>query len=276
MTATPMPLSQLIGHEVPLAKALSFVLRIGQAGLGCPVEVEFALKARKAAGSRHELHLLQIRPQANVNSTGREALGFLPSKDYAAVASSSALGHGRFDGICDVVYVSPERFNSDDTQAIANEISGINAALQSEGRKYLLMAPGRWGSSDAQRGIPVGWKDIDNSAVIVETALAAHVPVSQGSHFFQNIVSFGLGFMTVDTSKATSETADYAFWEGLPATSHSTTHVRHVRLEDPLEIVVDGTSRYGVVMKPGKDFSVYVAQVDAFRALAAEQSSSSA
>jgi len=106
---------------VPLAKALSFLLRLGTAGLGCPVELEFALRARTAPDERHQLHLLQIRPQAQV-ARGRLAedhFRFLPSADYAAVASTRALGHGRFEGITDVVYVSPERFDTAKTSAIA-------------------------------------------------------------------------------------------------------------------------------------------------------------
>ena len=164
------------------------------------------------------------------------------------------------------------------------EIAAVNAQLQGEGRKYLLMAPGRWGSGDSTSGIPVTWSDIDSSAVIVETALDEHVPVSQGSHFFQNIVSFGLGYMSIDTSKAaaagdvTSEVADYAFWESMPPTEESVAakYVRHVQLEDPLEVVIDAQSRNGVVMKPGKPFDVYVSQVDAFMALSREQFGSNA
>ena len=204
---------------MPLAKALSFLLRLGAAGLGCPVEIEFALKARASADEKHQLHLLQIRPQAKYSrrTTPRAASRYLPSAEYAAVASSRALGHGRFDGIRDVVYVSPERFDRARTAEIASEISALNAAMQAEGRKYLLMAPGRWGSKDAATGIPVKWQDIDSSAVIVETTLDEHVPVSQGSHFFQNIISFGLGYMTVDPSQPNqSELADYAFWDAQP------------------------------------------------------------
>ena len=263
--------------QVPLAKALSFLLRLGQAGLGCPVEIEFALKARKDAAERHQLHLLQIRPQATYVQRASDRFQFLPSADYAAVASTRALGHGRFEGITDVVYVSPERFDKGNTAAIAAEISKVNAALQKEGRKYLLMAPGRWGSADAASGIPVAWQDIDNSAFIVETVLDDATPVSQGSHFFQNIISFGLGYMTVDPSKQPSaEVAEYSFWDAQPAVASSTgDFVRHVRLDAPLEIVVDGQSRHGVVMKPGKPFDVYVGQVDAFMVLAQEQFNSS-
>jgi len=268
-------LPQLLSGEVPMAKALSFLLRLGSMGLGCPVEIEFALKARKTSDERHQLHLLQIRPQAQMHQTQADHFRFLPSAQYAAVASERALGHGRFEGISDVVYVSPDRFDTANTTEIAREISEINASLQAQGRKYLLMAPGRWGSADAAKGIPVAWNDISNSAVIVETTLDDQVPLSQGSHFFQNIISFGLGYMTVDPQcDKHNEVADYAYWDGMDPSSHDTQFVRHVQLDGPLEIVVDGQSRHGVVMKPGKAFDVYVSQVDAYMALAQEQYSS--
>jgi len=269
-----LPLPQILAGEVPITKALSFLLRLGSAGLGCPVEIEFALQARKSADERHELHLLQIRPQAQFREGNPERFQFLPSSEYAAVASTRALGNGRFRGISDVVYVSPDRFDTSETAEIAREISLINARLHADGRKYLLMAPGRWGSKDSATGIPVAWPDIDNSAIIVETALDNHIPISQGSHFFQNIISFGLGYMTVDPeTRSNSETADYAYWESYKPINHGTKYVRHIQTEQPLEIVVDGQSRHGVVMRPGKSFDTYVSQVDAFMALAQEQSS---
>jgi len=265
-------LAEVLAGEVPLAKALSFMLRLGSIGLGCPVEIEFALKLRQTGASRHELHLLQIRPQAQVAAQSAMGLRFqyLPSDQYAVITSKMALGNGRFEGICDVLYVSPERFNKRATSEIAQEISMVNAQLQADGRKYLLMGPGRWGSSDSSRGIPVGWKDINGSSFIVETSLPGTeiVPLSQGSHFFQNLISFGLGYANVDLSSLGihTEVADYSYWDSLPAVAEGK-FVRHVQLDDPLEIVVDGLSRHGIVMKPGKSFDVYVGQVDAFMAL---------
>ena len=129
------------------------------------------------------------------------------------------------------------------------------------------MAPGRWGSADKSQGIPVTWSDIDSSAFIVETQVpgAQNVPLSQGSHFFQNLLSFGLGYATVDPARG--ELADYEYWDSLPQEASSTELVKHVRLEAPLEIVVDGMSRRGVVMKADKPFEVYVGQIDAFMAI---------
>jgi len=277
-----LTLPEAIAGEVPLAKAISFLLRLGSIGLGCPVEIEFALKLRKSAEERHQLHILQIRPQAELQTAkAANALRFqyLPDEEHAAVTSRRALGHGRFEGISDVLYVSPDRFDRTNTAEIAREISSINAALVAEGRKYLLMAPGRWGSADTSTGIPVTWQDIDGSSFIVETSLPGdvEVPLSQGSHFFQNLISFGLGYANVEAgdSAAQPEVADYAYWDSLRHEPTQTTYVRHVRLDKPLEVVVDGLSRHGVVMKADKPFDVYVGQVDAFMALQESQFGSS-
>ena len=247
-------------------QALSFLLRMGEIGLGCPVEIEFALKLRRSPSAKHELHVLQVRPQSEVAEPTASALRFrcLPSKRCAAVASARALGHGSFDDITDIVYVSPERMDMQKTKEIAIEISMLNRQLASAGRRYLLMAPGRWGTADAARGIPVSWMDIDNAGFIVESAVpGSSVPLSQGSHFFQNIISFGIGYATTDPSGEGGEVADYSYWDSLPAVAESvpTRHARHVRMDRPLEIVVDGLSRQGVVMKPGHPFELHVGQV---------------
>lgn len=272
--ATPPPaptaiaLERALSGEAPLTSALSFLLRLGSAGLGCPVEIEFALRLRGDAESQHELHVLQLRPQAALSmSAAATRFRYLPTKQYASVTSKHALGHGRFENISDVVYVTPERFDAASTTLIAAEIDEVNRLLRAEGRKCLLMAPGRWGSGDKTMGIPVNWSNIDASAFIVETQVpgAQNVPLSQGSHFFQNLLSFGLGYATVDPGSG--ELADYDYWESLPQQLADTKYVRHVRLPTPLEIVVDGMSRRGVVMKPDKPFEVYVGQVDAFMAI---------
>eukprot|EP00320_Phaeocystis_rex_P020555 CAMPEP_0119066418 /NCGR_PEP_ID=MMETSP1178-20130426/8965_1 /TAXON_ID=33656 /ORGANISM="unid sp, Strain CCMP2000" /LENGTH=1126 /DNA_ID=CAMNT_0007048017 /DNA_START=54 /DNA_END=3434 /DNA_ORIENTATION=+ len=264
----PLPLERALSGEAPLASALSFLLRLGSAGLGCPVEIEFALKLRQDSASQHELHVLQLRPQAGLGtSSAATRFRYLPTKQYASVTSKHALGHGRFEQICDVVYVPPHLFDPCRTEEMAMQIHEVNARLRAEGRKCLLMAPGRWGSAQKSMGIPVAWSDIDSSAFIVETQVpgGANVPLSQGSHFFQNLLSFGLGYATVDPVRG--ELADYEYWDSLPQEKSSTELVKHVRLASPLEIVVDGMSRRGVVMKPDKPFEVYVGQVDAFMAI---------
>ena len=261
-----LSLKQLLAGEMPLLHALSFLLRMGAIGLGCPVEIEFALKLRRSPTAKNELHVLQVRPQSEVAEPASSSLRFryLPSDKYAAVTSTRALGHGSFDDITDIIYVSPERMDMQKTKDIAAEISMLNLQLASAGRRYLLMAPGRWGTADTARGIPVSWMDIDNAGFIVETAVpGSSVPLSQGSHFFQNIISFGIGYATADPSGEGGEVADYAYWDSLPAAAEGAPmrHARHVRLEQPLQIIVDGVSRRGVVMKPGHQFELYVGQV---------------
>jgi len=313
-TSQNMSLTELLNSptELPLAQALSFLLRMGSKGLGCPVEIEWALQLRSSSVERHTLHVLQIRPQARLAEV-RDAprFSYLPGEKHALVASGRALGHGRFRDIADVVYVSPEKveelrssstFSADPAAAsrlIASEIGKINAELKGQGRKYLLMAPGRWGASDPLRGIPVQWDDIDGCGFLVETQTqqadassadgapgkVSMVPLSQGSHFFQNILSFGLGYASCGSGEREGEAAAYGEWDKLREASGSkpasqlasaagASLVRHVKLDSPLEIVVDGASRCGVVMKPDSPFEVYVSQVDAFMRLQMEQASS--
>ncbi|KAG8458317.1 hypothetical protein KFE25_005164 [Diacronema lutheri] len=271
------------GDLLPLSQALSFWLQLGSAALACPVELEFALNLRKNASENHELVMLQIRPMPQLipDSKSTKALRFsyLPSTQHAAVTSKHALGHGRFNGITDVVYVPPGAFSTDASAQIAREIGTVNAALRKAGKKYLLIGPGRWGTADPARGIPVSWSQIDSAQFIVESSIpsaAVAVPPSQGAHFFQNIMSFGLGYMTVDTRAGDGESAEAVDFEWLEQQPQcnvdgmALTHVRHVRLATELEVVCDGLSRRGVVMKPGKPFDVYVAQPDAMMAITAE------
>mmetsp|Transcript_10495 Transcript_10495/g.31210 ORF Transcript_10495/g.31210 Transcript_10495/m.31210 type:complete len:365 (-) Transcript_10495:337-1431(-) len=282
---TQLTLEQVVrGDAMPLSPALSFFLQLGSAALACPVEIEFAVNLRKAPDELHELHILQIRPMPQLisDSKSTKALRFsyLPSSQHAAVTSKHALGHGRFSGITDVVYVPPEAFSAETSDKIAAEIGALNASLRKAGKKYLLVGPGRWGTADKTRGIPVSWSQIDSSQFIVETSLPtqAAVPPSQGAHFFQNIMSFGLGYMTVDTradSQSPEENVDFEWLDSLPKVEGGplVQHVKHVRLAEELEVVADGLSRRGVIMKPGKPFDTYVAQVDAMMAITAESGS---
>eukprot|EP00164_Ancoracysta_twista_P005423 GFYU01007430.1.p2 GENE.GFYU01007430.1~~GFYU01007430.1.p2 ORF type:complete len:140 (+),score=29.53 GFYU01007430.1:660-1079(+) len=128
------------------------------------------------------------------------------------------------------------------------------------------MGPGRWGTADPMNGVPVKWSEISGSQIIVETDIAGTaVPPSQGAHFFQNVMSFGIGFMTVHPDSAESDDAvDYNWLASFEPESHSSEFVKHIKFDEPLEIVIDGLSNSGVVMKPGKSFGVYVTQMDAY------------
>mmetsp|Transcript_5340 Transcript_5340/g.18055 ORF Transcript_5340/g.18055 Transcript_5340/m.18055 type:complete len:1124 (+) Transcript_5340:72-3443(+) len=277
---TEMPMAQVVrGDLFPFSQVLSFFLQLGTAALSCPVELEFAVNLRKGEKERHELNILQIRPMSTLipdaKSTKALRFSYLPTEQHAVATSRQALGHGRFSNLTDIVYVPPESFSADTADAIAREISAINDDLKKQGRKYVLVGPGRWGTADRKRGIPVDWSQIDGSSFIIESSVpnTASVPPSQGAHFFQNIMSFGLGYMTVDTRPATEEkdVLDYKWLDEQPKVSHGNLQlVKHVQLPEELEIVCDGLSRRGVIMKPGKPFATYVDAIDAMMKLTVE------
>jgi hypothetical protein len=238
----------LKGHFLPLADILSFLLRVGEAGSSCPVEIEFALNL--SSDSRpHEFGFLQIRPLVLGSDAQDIQLEQIDHCDALCIAHK-ALGNGFLEGIRDVVYVRSRNFDRARTPDIAREVGAMNTRLREAHRPYLLIGPGRWGSSDPWLGIPVKWAEISGVRCIIESDLAdMHVDPSQGSHFFHNIMSFGIGYLTVDLR--TNDVLDLALLDGLPAAGESE-HLRHLRFEEPLEIALNGRRDYGVVMKPGK------------------------
>jgi hypothetical protein len=178
-----------------------------------------------------------------------EDLQKIPDTD-CLLRSYNSLGHGISEDVTDVVYVkADETFTASNNPMIASEIEQINRQFLNEGKNYVLIGPGRWGSSDYWLGIPVKWPHISASRVIVEVGLKNyHVDPSQGTHFFQNLTSFGVGYFTINTY-----TGDGVFQKELldqmPAISE-TEHVRHVRFDRPLKIMMDGKKQTGVVLLP--------------------------
>jgi DNA-binding NarL/FixJ family response regulator len=239
----------LSGSHFDLPRALVFLLEVGKSGLSCHVEIEFALNLRRPTEGPHELGFLQIRPLV-FGSAAREMdlSGVDPAR--AICVSGGALGHGRLEGIHDIVYVRPEAFDRALTRDVAGEVGTFNGRLRNEGRPYLLIGPGRWGSADHWLGIPVGWAQISGARCIVETEMAdIQVTPSQGSHFFQNITAFGIGYFTIRRTDPRSR-LDQAWLDAQPAQAESA-HVRHLHFETPLDVIVDGRSGIGVVMRPG-------------------------
>jgi hypothetical protein len=240
----------LTDGEFPLAETLRFLLEVGKAGFSCHVEIEFAVNLQPAESGLRELAFLQIRPLVLGPGTDDVDLGEV---DPAGVicASGAALGHGRFEGIRDLIYVRADTFNRGHTAGIAGEVGSLNARLKQAGRPYVLIGPGRWGSADPWLGIPVSWSQISGAQCIVETEMRdIKVVPSQGTHFFQNITSFGIGYFTVnrdDPRSALDQTWLDAQWA-----PEETAHVRHLSFAEPLEILVDGRRGVGVVMKPGR------------------------
>ncbi len=240
----------LSGAHYDLPRALAFLLEVGKSGLSCHVEIEFALNLRRPAEGPHELGFLQIRPLVFGSAAQETDLSDVDPARTLCV-SAGALGHGRLADIRDVIYVRPAAFDRARTRAVAAEVGIFNGRLRAEDRPYLLIGPGRWGSADHWLGIPVTWAQISGARCIVETELAdIQVTPSQGSHFFQNITAFGIGYFTIRREDARSR-LDQDWLDAQPARAESQ-HVRHLRFESPLEVIVDGRSGVGVVMRPGE------------------------
>jgi CheY-like chemotaxis protein len=240
----------LSGHPIALPEALRFLLDVGLGGFSCHVEIEFAINLHPPGRGPHELAFLQIRPLVFGPATEDVDLGEV-DRAAAICVSGAALGHGRLEGIRDLVYVRGDTFDRAHTAEIAREVGAVNARLRAAGRPYLLIGPGRWGSADPWLGIPVGWSQISQVRCIVEAELAdIKVTPSQGTHFFQNITSFGIGYFTVHGEDPLAS-LDRAWLDAQWATDESE-HVRHLSFPEPLEVLIDGRRGVGVVMKPGR------------------------
>jgi len=237
----------------PLAQTLAFLMRVGEAGFSSPVEIEFAVKLADKPGALHEFNFLQIRPLGTAPELHQMHIEKIePSK--AICISRKALGHGVLRDIRDVVYLRHDSFDRGKTALIAREIGAINQRLRAGNRPYLLIGQGRWGSADSWLGVPVSWAQISGAACIVETDMKdIRVEPSQGTHFFQNITSLGIGYFTVNFG-ADGGSLDTAFLDSCKAETE-TQFVRHITFQEPLEIAVDNRKGLGVVMKPGAKVS---------------------
>lgn len=241
--------ANILKHDVfPLAKILKEVLHTAQNEMGRPVEIEFAVNLDYSPKKQHVFYLLQIRPIVDSKEVINEDISAV-EVDNAIITSKSALGHGITTDLFDVVYVRPEAFNASRNQLIAYDIEKINKQLIAEGRHYILVGPGRWGSSDHWLGIPVKWPQISNAKVIVESGLEQYrIDPSQGTHFFQNLTSLGVAYFTINPYQKDG-TYDTDFLNNTPAIYESD-YLRHVRFDHPLITKVDGRKNLGVVMKP--------------------------
>ncbi len=236
----------------PLAEILEFLLELGRNCMSAQVELEWAVTlSPNPSLVPHQFGFLQIRPlalQAGNVSLAREAL----DEARVVVASEVALGNGRHEDLCDIVYVPRQRFERAHTVAIAAEVAEANRRLLETETPYLLLGPGRWGTADRWLGIPVRWEQISGARVIVETDLPDfRVTPSEGTHFFQNLTSFQVGYLTVNHG-APPATCDWDWLDAQPAAWEGT-FLRHVHLAVPLEVVIDGRQRRGVVRRPATD-----------------------
>jgi len=230
----------------PLTDILKFLVNLGRKGMACPIEIEFAVDMRT---NPMEFGFLQIRPivadEATIESISLD--GIEPAE--MVCYSAQAMGNGNIHGIRDIIFVKPERFDSARTRAIAVEIGQLNEKLRKAGCPCILIGPGRWGSSDPWLGIPVVWDQICSAQVVVETSLHDFVIApSQGTHFFQNLTSFRIGYLTVNPTAGEG----HVDWDWLAGqrTVSETPHLRHIRVDEPVEVRLDGHNRRGAILKP--------------------------
>ena len=244
----------ILQHDVfPLADTLDQILHVGQDEMGRPIEIEFAVnidpvRAEQSPTPTATFYLLQIRPIVDNKEVMEEDLTLVGQED-TILSSTSVLGHGIVTDVQDIIYVKTGAFSSSNNQLIAYDIEKINRKFTAEEKNYVLVGPGRWGSSDSWLGIPVKWPHISNARVIVECGLENYrIDPSQGTHFFQNLTSFGVGYFTINPFKGDGW-FDEEYLNSLPAVEE-TEYLRHVRFDKPIVIKMDGKKSLGVVLKP--------------------------
>ncbi len=239
-----MNFSKILKYDlIQLPELLNKMLEIGKKGLGSDFEMEYSVNLSSGQKDKAEFMLLQVRPM----TTSKDLLSVEISDEDIADAvcfSSSALGRGKYQNIADIVMVKPESFSSKTTIPLVQEISKLNAILEKEGRKYLLLGPGRWGSADHCLGVPVAWQDISGVSAIVEASIDNFsVDPSQGTHFFQNITSLGIAYFTIHSAD------DFVRWDWFKEQNIKTETdlLCHIRLEEPLSILISGKTNIGVI-----------------------------
>jgi CheY-like chemotaxis protein len=238
-------------NRFPLAAILQEVLKVGETEMGKPVEIEFVVDLNEIKDGKKVFNLLQIRPIAfkeeNVNICKEEL-----NKEDLLLLSEKALGNGIIDNVYDVVYVRHHNFDPARNKDTVQLIAKLNEQFVKEGKNYYLIGPGRWGSSDPWLGIPVKWPHISAARLIVESGLEDYrIDPSQGTHFFQNLTSFRVGYFTIN-SFLNDGYLDVDLLERQPAVFENEI-IRHVRFDQPLLAKIDGKKNLGVIFKPGVD-----------------------
>ncbi len=241
--------ANILKHDVfPLASVLKTIMQIAHDEMGRPIEIEFAVNLDYSGLKQHNFYLLQIRPIVDTKEVINENIGAINTSE-TIISSKNALGHGIVNDIFDVVYVRPEAFKATNNERIATEIDKINRQLMSENRNYILVGPGRWGSSDPWLGIPVKWSNICNARIIVESGLSHYrVDPSQGTHFFQNLTSLGVAYFTINPFQ-NDGSYDVDFLNEQEAQTENEL-IRHIRFAAPVIAKIDGRKNIGVILKP--------------------------
>ena len=234
----------------PLSDIIRDMLRMGEEEMRCPVEIEFAVNMDVPAGEMQIFNLLQIRPIIRNEESAKLDWSQVDTSG-AVVYSENALGIGLMRDIRRIVYMRFDKFSTLYTQQIADELMQINNRMRDQGQEYVLIGTGRWGSSDPNLGVPVKWAHISQARVIVESALPNfNVEASQGTHFFQNVTSLGVGYLSLDPTHGDGS-LDVEQLDQMPAWFEGD-YLRVVEFDEPLYIYVDGRSKKGVVKRAEK------------------------
>ncbi len=241
--------ARVLKHDLfPLCPILHDLLEACRRDLGFAVEIEFAADFAAGQPGRPEFYLLQMRPLVAMRERCDIAAGSIPP-DKLLCRSGRALGNGRIEGLKDIVYVDRARFDRSRSAEVARVVADINERLTREQRRYVLIGPGRWGSFDSWIGIPVAWHQISGARVIVEVpAMDLPIEPSQGTHFFHNLTSAGIGYFSLSGSDE-EELLRWELLESLPG-EEAAPAVRHVRLTRPLTVRIDGQTQQGVISLP--------------------------
>ncbi len=231
----------------PLAEILQTLLEVGQKEMNNPIEIEFAVDLNVEKGEPYVFNFLQIRPIVDNDQSVDLDIEDVKKED-TIIYCESALGNGIIDDIYDFVYIKPEAFNSLESEKIATEISNLNDKFIKERKNYVLVGPGRWGSSDPNLGIPVKWAHISQARVIVESGLENfRIDPSQGTHFFQNLTSFRVGYFTINPY-INDGFYDLEYLNKFDAYFENQ-YIRQVRFEKPIQVQIDGKNNKGIILK---------------------------
>jgi hypothetical protein len=231
----------------PLPGILETLVKAGEDALGVPVEIEFAVRLPRHHESA-EFGFLQVRPLTLARDHQDLSMANLEARNVLC-QSSKVLGNGRIENLLDAIVVDSQRFERSRSQEVAKAVAHFNGALNSENRPYLLIGVGRWGSNDPWLGIPVEWDEISGARVIVEAGFRDfRVTPSQGSHFFQNLTAFQVGYFTVNPD-AGEGSIDWT-WLNQQSAIAEDGWVRHLRFEAPLRVIMNSRTSQGVILKP--------------------------
>jgi CheY-like chemotaxis protein len=235
-------------NSFPLAEILTTLLDLGQREMNNPIEIEFAVNLETPPGTPKVFNFLQIRPIVHSDETYSINLENIDTED-TIIFSESALGNGVFKGIHDLVYIKPESFNAVQNKTVSGIIENLNSGFIKQAKGYVLIGPGRWGSTDPWLGIPVKWPQISAARIIIESGLKNYrIDPSQGTHFFQNLTSFGVGYFTLNPY-INEGYYDVDYLNRLNVV-YEDSFVRHIHFDRPLEIMIDGKRHKGAIMKP--------------------------